>query len=131
MSDDQVQIYGAVVTANTEWAKGNADTIRRFLRASVKGWVDAAKDLDSTLAVMMKANPEEDRDFMSRALDISMKLIGSPDTATKGFGWMDADDWQGLQDALLQGKVIERPVEVEKFFTNEYQPDNAREWTSN
>jgi hypothetical protein len=93
--------------------------------------VDAAKDLDGTLAVMMKANPEEDKDFMRRALEISMKLIGSPDTNTKGFGWMDAADWQGLQDALLQGKVIERAVEVETLFTNDYQPDNAREWSSN
>lgn len=130
MSDDRVQIYGNVISANADWAKDHGDVIRRFLRASVKGWIDAAKDLDATLAVMMKANPEEDKEFMRRALEISMKLIGSPDANQKGFGWMDLTDWQGLQDALLQGKVIERAVDLNKLFTNDYQPDNAHDWSS-
>ena len=131
MSDDQIQIYGPIISANAEWAKGNGDVIRRFLRASVKGWIDAASDIDATLAVMMKANPEEDEKFMRRALEISMQLIGSPDADEKGFGWMDLSDWQGLQDALLQGKVIENEVSLETLFTNEYLPDNAQDWSSN
>jgi NitT/TauT family transport system substrate-binding protein len=130
MSDDRMQIYGNVVSANAPWAKNNGDVIRRFLRASVKGWIDAAKDVDATLAVMMKANTEEDKTFMRKALEISMKLIGSPRAAEKGFGWMEAGDWQGLQDALLKGKVIEHEVDLQKLFTNEYQPDNAHAWSS-
>jgi NitT/TauT family transport system substrate-binding protein len=131
MSDDRVQIYGNVVSANAAWAKNNGDIIRRFLRASVKGWIDGAKDIDATLAVMMKANPEEDKIFMRRALEISMKLIGSPRANSKGFGWMELADWQGLQDALLKGKVIEHEVDLQKLFTNDYQPDNAHAWSSN
>lgn len=131
MSDDAVQIYGGIVSANSEWAKSNGDVIKRFLSASVKGWVDAAADIDQTLAVMMKANPEEDEAFMRQALEISMKLIGSPDAASKGFGWMDLQDWQGLQDALLQGKVIEKEVDLAKLFTNDHLPDNAKDWKSN
>ncbi|MYZ48445.1 ABC transporter substrate-binding protein [Propylenella binzhouense] len=129
MSDDKVQIYGPVVVANSDWAKKNGDLIRRFLHATVKGWIDAAADPDMTLAVMMKANPEEDKDFMQKALAISMKLIGSPDVAEHGFGWMDTDDWKGLQDALVEGKVIEHPVaDLGTMFTNDYLPDNAKEW---
>lgn len=131
MSDEQVQIYGPVVSSTTKWAAQNGDVIRRFLRASVKGWVDAAADPKMTLEVMMKANPEEDRAFMSKALDISMKLIGSPDVAEKGFGWMDQKDWEGLQDALLQGKVIEKKVDSSTIFTNDYLPDNAKDWKNN
>jgi NitT/TauT family transport system substrate-binding protein len=128
MSDDQVQIYGAVISANTEWAKDHADVITRFLRASVKGWIDAAADIDATLAVMMKANPEEDEAFMRAALEISMKLIGSADADEKGFGWMDREDWQGLQDALLQGQVIDSEVDLDSVYTNDYMPDNATDW---
>jgi NitT/TauT family transport system substrate-binding protein len=131
MSDDKVQIYGPVVSANTAWAKNNGDMIRRFLFASVQGWVDAAADLDKTLQVMLAANPEEDKVFMRQALEVSMKLIGSPRVAAKGFGWMEAADWQGLQDALLKGKVIEKAVDVSKLYTNEYQPANAKAWTRN
>lgn len=130
MSDDQVQIYGGIVSANAEWAKEHGDVIQRFLRASVKGWIDAAADVDATLAVMMKANPEEDAAFMRRALEISMQLIGSPDADKHGFGWMDLDDWRGLQDALLQGKVIEKKIDLETLFTNDYLPDNAKDWSS-
>ncbi|MGE3968645.1 MAG: ABC transporter substrate-binding protein [Dongiaceae bacterium] len=130
MSDDKVQIYGGIVSANADWAKDHGDVIRRFLRASVKGWIDAAADLDATLAVMMKANPEEDEAFMRQALAISTKLIGSSDADTHGFGWMDKADWQGLQEALLQGKVIEKEVDLDTLFTNDYMPDNATDWKS-
>ena len=131
MSDEQVQIYGGVVSANADWAEDNGDVIRRFLRASVRGWIDAAADIDETLAVMMRANPEEDEAFMRRALEISMQLIGSSDADAKGFGWMDLEDWQGLQDALVQGEVVENEIDLETLFTNEYQPDNAMDWGGN
>jgi NitT/TauT family transport system substrate-binding protein len=102
--------------------------VKRFLAASVKGWVEAKADPKETLEVMMRANPGEDREFMSQALDVSMKLIGSPDVASHGFGWMDEGDWAGLQDALLQGKVIEKPADLGTLFTNEYLPGNAKDW---
>jgi ABC-type nitrate/sulfonate/bicarbonate transport system substrate-binding protein len=117
--------------ANAEWAEENGDAIRRFLKASVKGWIDAAADPAMTLDVMMKANPEEDRAFMEQALGISMKLIGSPDVAEHGFGWMDPADWEGLQSALLEGKVIEQPADLSNLFTNDYMPENAKDWTAN
>lgn len=128
MSDDEIQIYGPIVSANTEWAEAHGDVIRRFLKASVEGWIAATSDPDYTLDVMMAANPEEDREFMRAALAVSMQLIGSPDVVQHGFGWMDAADWAGLQDALLKGEVIENEVDVETIFTNDYLPDNALEW---
>lgn len=131
MSDKQVQVYGPVVSANAEWVQDHGDVIKRFLSASVKGWIDAAADIEASLAVMMKANPEEDEKFMRQALEISMQLIGSSDADEKGFGWMDLSDWQGLQDALLQGEVINEEVDLEALFTNDYLPDNARDWSGN
>jgi NitT/TauT family transport system substrate-binding protein len=131
MSDDKIQVYGGIISANAEWAKTHGDTIKRFLRATVKGWIDAAADADQALAVMMKANPEEDEGFMKQALGISLQLIGSPDADTKGFGWMDVEDWKGVQDALLQGKVIEKEADLSVLFTNDYLPDNAKDWKSN
>jgi NitT/TauT family transport system substrate-binding protein len=128
MSDDKVQIYGPTVVGNKAWVEKNGDVVRRFLKASVKGWVAANADPDKTLAVMMEANPGEDKEFMKQALAISMKLIGSPDVAEHGFGWMDRSDWQGLQDALLQGKVIEHEADLSTLFTNDYLPDNAKDW---
>ena len=128
MSDDKVQVYGPVVVGNREWVAGHGDEVKRFLAASVKGWVAAQADPKETLEVMMRANPGEDREFMRQALDVSMKLIGSPDVAAHGFGWMDKSDWEGLQEALLQGKVIEKPADLSKLFTNDYLPDNAKDW---
>ena len=128
MSDDKVQIYGNVISGHRDWVAKNGDVIRRFLKASVKGWIDAYDDVKMTHKVMMTANPEDDPEFMRLALDVSMKLIGSPDAASKGWGWMDAKDWDGLQSALLAGKVIDKKVDPSTLFTNKYQPDNAKDW---
>lgn len=130
MSDDKVQIYGNVVVANRAWVKGHEDVIKRFLRASVKGWIDAYEDPALGLKSMMDANPEEDRKFMEQAIQVSLKLIGSPNVSANGFGWMETRDWQGLQDALLAGKVITTPVDIKSMFTNDFVPSNARDWGS-
>lgn len=129
MSDDEVQIYGPVVVGNKAWVAEHGDLVKRFLAASVKGWTDAAADPAMTLGVMMQANPAEDEAFMREALAVSMQLIGSPDVAAHGFGWMDEKDWQGLQDALLSGGVITAPVDLKALYTNDYLPDNANSWT--
>ena len=128
MSDDEVQIYGNVVSANRDWLPGHEGVVKRFLRASVKGWIDAFDDPKLGVDTMLASNPEEDRDFMEQAVQVSIKLIGSPDATEKGFGWMDAADWQGLQDALLAGKVISSPVDISGLFTNDMLPDNAKDW---
>jgi len=128
MSDDEVQIYGNVISGHSDWVPDNGDVIRRFLRASVKGWIDAYDDVGMAHDVMMRANPEEDAEFMRKALDVSVQLIGSPDATEKGWGWMDAKDWDGLQNALLQGGVIDNAVDVSTIFTNEYLPDNIKDW---
>ena len=128
MSDDKVQIYGNVISGQRDWVAKNGDVVQRFLRASVKGWIDAYDDVKEAHKIMMAANPEEDANFLTQALDVSIHLIGSPDAKLNGWGWMDASDWQGLQDALLKGKVIEKEVDISKLFTNEYLPDNAKDW---
>ena len=128
MSDDKVQIYGNVILANSEWLEGNGDRVTRFLRASVKGWIDAFDNVQLAHDVMMEANPEEDPEFLSKALAVSIQLIGSPDAAKHGWGHMDAEDWQGLQDALLKGEVISDPVDIDALFTNEYLPNNIGDW---
>jgi len=128
MSDDKVQIYGNVLVANRDYAKKNGEVIRRFLKASVRGWIDAFDNVEVAHATMMKANSEEDPNFLRQALAVSMKLIGSPATAQNGFGWMEKANWEALQDALLKGKVIEKPVDMSNLFTNEYLPPNAKDW---
>jgi NitT/TauT family transport system substrate-binding protein len=128
MSDDKVQIYGNVVVANRDWAAKNGDVIKRFLKASVRGWIDAFDNVELAHAEMMKANKEEDPNFLRQALAVSMKLIGSPDATSNGFGWMEKANWEALQDALLKGKVIDKPVDMSSLYTNAYLPPNAKDW---
>lgn len=128
MSDDKVQIYGNVLVANREWAKKSGDVIRRFLKASVRGWIDAFDNVELAHATMMKANTEEDPNFLRQALAVSMKLIGSPATVQHGFGWMEKANWEALQEALLKGRVIDKPTDMNNLFTNAYLPANAKDW---
>lgn len=132
MSDEQIQIYGNVVSANRDWLSdpGSGDIVKRFLSASLRGWIDACNDPHRPWEIMMEANPEEDPDFLEKAMDISVQLIDSPDAEEFGYGWMDAKDWVALQDALLEGEVIDSEVDMEEFFTNEYLPDNALDWAT-
>lgn len=128
MNDDKARIYGNVVSANSAWLKDNGDKVRAFLSASVKGWIDAHTDIKVAHDVMMKKNPGEDAAFLSKALDVSIKLIGSDDVTANGFGHMKAENWQALEDALVQGGVIKQAVDPKTIFSNDYLPANAKDW---
>ena len=44
----------------------------------------------------------------------------SPETESKGMGWMTADQWRAFHNSLLKHQALSAPVEVESAFTNRF-----------
>jgi hypothetical protein len=53
-------------------------------------------------------------------LDVELQAAQSELTRRHGAGWMIAEQWQALQDSLVEHSAIERPVDVSGVFTTAY-----------
>lgn len=99
------------------------DVIRRFVRASVRGWQRYLEDSAETNDFIRKLNP----DMNAGVLDYGVKEIAKlcqPEEAveqTLGFGGMTDQRWRMLVDQLAEiGLVDKEQLEPSAMFTNSF-----------
>jgi NitT/TauT family transport system substrate-binding protein len=126
-STDDRPLLGHSIFANTSYAEQNGDVIRRFLRATARGFAEADKDLEKATDYVLEQHPEGgDRQFFRDGIEIMHReLIRSERTEVNGWGWMEDGPWQNLQGLLLEGEVLSAETPIEEIYTNEYLPEDV------
>jgi ABC-type nitrate/sulfonate/bicarbonate transport system substrate-binding protein len=106
------------VTSEDTLAK-QPETLRRFLRATLRGIAYARDNRDEAVqAVLMYAGPETDPEHMRFMLDAELIDAESELTNENGLGWQDQTQWQALADMLHQNGVLAE-IDVSQAFTND------------
>ncbi|MSP51092.1 MAG: hypothetical protein EXQ91_01670 [Alphaproteobacteria bacterium] len=110
-----------LLVANEQWAKKNANTVCRFLRASMRGVKDYGKHEQAALDYIIKANnimtPEEHKIISGAA---QAGWTGKDGTIFR----MDPNYWKAAQEWALKYKIITLGADVASYFTNNYIPKN-------
>lgn len=119
-ADYGVPTLGVAYVVNRDWAKDNQDTVTRFLRATMKAvdWILANRD--EAVEITLRYAPQEQREHQRYMLDVEIEAAQSDLTRQHGIGWMTEEQWDRLQDALVQHDAIEKPVDLRSIFTTEY-----------
>ena len=108
------------VTTENEIAQ-HSERLARFMRASLRGIAYAEQHPDEAVDIVMKyAGPETDRDHMRFMLDTELRDAHSSLTDAHGIGWQTAEQWQALEDELLQYHALAAPVDVSQVFTTQF-----------
>ena len=119
-STDEAPILGAGIFANRDWLASNGEAMKRFLRATQRGYIESVKDLDKSTELMLELYPEGDGPLYKRGLEVFKELYSSPLTETNGWGWMADDPWNNLQTQLVEGDVLKALIPVGDIYTNDY-----------
>jgi len=114
------------IFVNTGYLAQNKDTVGRFVRATQKAWLDAAKNPEAAVDAFLRVFPKQKKDkpMFMRVMQLTLTMTGTPHTKGKPFGWMSAEDWGSSQKVLvdytpgLEGKALP----VSEFYTNELIP---------
>ncbi len=122
-------MLGHVILANDTFLAENGDAVTRFLRATMRGYLYAAENVDEIVEMYVDLAPETDEAFLRAGIQESLPLLSSPRTDEHGFGWMTDEAWQFLHDALLDGEVLPGSVDVSEIYTNDYLPEERMEWS--
>lgn len=114
--------YGLLVHNDT--IKNNPDLIRRFLRATAKGWKEAPMNITEALRIALKHAPgnEKRAEAVKVQLEKAIELLHTPASKGKPIGWMSEPDWSATRDILIKTGAITQAPPLSNYYTNEFVP---------
>lgn len=112
--------FGIVASRNTIERK--PDLIRRFLRATAKGWEETPRNIDAALQIALKHIPAAKgrADSIRLQFEESLVRLRTASTTGKPIGWMSETDWRNTQEMLLKTGWIPKPFPLDTYYTNDF-----------
>ena len=117
-----VTTLSSAIIVNNDWLKDakNQDILRRFLRASQRGWEYADKHRDEAAQIFIKHAKAFNMEIALLEINGTMTILRTKHSEGKPLFWTAKEDWQESQDLLQKfAKMPEQP-DMAKYYTNEY-----------
>jgi NitT/TauT family transport system substrate-binding protein len=113
----------SAIIVNNDWIKEakNQDILRRFLRASQRGWQYTYDNRKEAADLFIKTATAFNTEIALLEIDGTMTIIRSERAKGKALGWSSEDDWKDTQKLLADFANL-TPVapDVKVYFTNEF-----------
>ncbi len=119
-ADFGLPIYGHTYFVNTETIAKNPKLIERFLRATHKGWRDAAADPAASIDAMVAAVPGLDREALLATMPQILDLCVTDRSRKNGLGWIEPELMQKTMEITFASNKPEKALNVADTFTNAY-----------
>lgn len=113
----------SAVVVNNDWIKDakNQENLRKFLRATQRGWQYTSENRAEAAKIFIKYAPAFTEEIAKLEIDGTMTILQSPRTKGKALGFSDEADWKDSQDLLVNFAGMKDPKpDVKVFFTNEF-----------
>ncbi len=115
--DYGVHLYGDTIFATDDLIAKNPDLVRRFLRATLKGWTYAVENPATVGAMVVKYKPDRDAALENAKMTASIPLVN---TGEDYIGWMKPEIWTGMEKTLREQVVLTKPVDVTQVYTMQF-----------
>jgi NitT/TauT family transport system substrate-binding protein len=102
------------------YLQSHPETVRRFVRATCRGWERYLADPQPTNAEIHRLNPEMDQASLQEAAEILRTLCVAQDGT---IGRMSADRWRGLAQQMTELGIVRLPMsEVDRCYSLDVGP---------
>ncbi len=119
-ADYGVPTLGLTYISNEDFIASNPEAVERFVKAALRGIQYAIDNPEEAVEIVLKYAPQEDAEHQRFMLDTEIEGAQSDLTEQNGLGWQTEEQWQGLADTLLEYEALEKAVDVNEAFTNEF-----------
>lgn len=126
MGADKVRTFAAeesgitfprdTLIVSKDTARDKPELVKAFLRASIKGWREAAANPQEAVDLVMKIAPTLNRAQQESMLTEAYKLMTAGKARTEGLFHIDPVAIKGVQDFLLANKVLTKPIDTAVAF---------------
>jgi NitT/TauT family transport system substrate-binding protein len=121
--DYGVHNYGDVLFTSEGLIAANPDLVLRFVRATLAGWAYAVEHPVEVGAMVAKYKADVDVEAQNEQMLASLPLII---TGEDRIGWMRAEVWAGMEEALREGAAITAPMDVTLVYTMKFVEQSYR-----
>ena len=117
-----VTTLSSAIIVNNNWAKEakNQDLLRRFLRASQRGWQHSFDNRAEAAEIFRKVAPVFTQEIALLEVEGTMSIIRTERTRGRAIGVTDIGDWRDTQDLLSTFAKLNPQADLNTYFTNEY-----------
>ncbi len=115
--DYGVQFYGTVIYTSEALLKSNPDLVKRFLRATIKGFIYAHDHAEEAVKATIVQSPDRELPLETQKLLLIYRLYDTPDYAER-FGRMTDAKWQSSIELLAKGGDLARSPAPSEMYTN-------------
>jgi NitT/TauT family transport system substrate-binding protein len=117
-----VSTLSSAIIINNDWAKDpkNQDKLRRFLRATQRGWQYAFDHRDEAADIFLKHASSFTKEIALLEINGTMTILHTKRTVGKPVLWSAADDWKDSQDLLAKYANLTPQSDIHVYFTNDY-----------
>jgi len=108
------------ILAHVETLQKSPDLVKRFMRATQKSWVEAAKNVEAAVNAHVKHNPKEDATFTRYTFTKTLETLTTQYSKEKPMGWMAKEDWEQTLTVLERYGGMKGRKATEAYYTNEF-----------
>ena len=118
--DGRLDYYTPVIIANEKTLKGNPEMVRKFLKATEKGYRYAIDNPAGSAAILQKYAPDYSLDMLTMSQEY---LAGKYMEDTDTWGLMKDEVWDNYTDFMMEYGVIKEAIPASECYTNEFLPE--------
>jgi NitT/TauT family transport system substrate-binding protein len=117
-----VSTLSSAMIVNTNWLKDakNADRLKRFLRASQRGWQYTFDHRDEAADIFLKHAPAFNKEIALLEINGTMTILHTKNTEGKPLAVSALADWKDTQTLLETYAKLKPQADLNVYFTNEY-----------
>ncbi len=114
MAEYGVNMYADVLFTTEDTITNHSELVERFLRATLKGWQYAIENEVEAVDLILKYATERTKKSEAYMLRASIPLIHKGNSP---IGWMENAEWEKIQNILVEYKILEKKIDMDKVRT--------------
>jgi NitT/TauT family transport system substrate-binding protein len=119
-ADYGIDVYSNALVASEKYIKENPGIIKRFVKASLRGWEFALKNPEESIEIMAKHRPEIDKPILLANLKLIIDLFRTDRYRQNGIGWVDDKKMADSIKIISQYRDLKVDMKTKDVYTNEF-----------
>ena len=116
-SDYGVNMYADTLFTTDKMVKEKPEVVKKFVAATLKGWAYAVAHPEEAAKITVQYGTKLTYTHELAMMKESIQLL-QPDK--QPIGSMNASVWSTMQESLLQGGFMKKPIELDKAYTTKF-----------
>jgi NitT/TauT family transport system substrate-binding protein len=126
LADHGLDIYANGIGVRDDFLAKNPDSVRRFVRASLRGWKDALANPEEAAQLQAQMVKTLNPTVIAEELQVVRRLAVVPDTQKNGLGWIDRDKLKRTVDFVNANiEVAGRRFSADDIYRDGYLSQEA------